>query len=162
MSKYEKFPQLKPSVPYAPNWRLSNFEKRLREIEGSYKVWNSVKKSGRGFLSLSEAGTSVNSHLLSQFQIITTLILTKFTIFYFESGWRETERSSNPVTVVIQVSNYEREPKVGHFHTIAKTIGPLSLAQSVLKVDNGETGDIYCISFEWWEYVWFERCFSFN
>ena len=39
----------KPLVPVASNWRISVFEKRLRETERSCNAVDSVKRSGGGF-----------------------------------------------------------------------------------------------------------------
>ena len=54
---------LNPSIPDAPNWRISAFEKKSGKTERSWIV-----AKGRGTLLLSEieAGTSVTSNVLAQ------------------------------------------------------------------------------------------------
>ena len=69
---------LNPSVPDAPNWRISVFEKRLHETETSKNVVGSVKRSGVNSSIISWRSDKL--HGLSKFKKSKGPNFTNFTL----------------------------------------------------------------------------------
>ena len=73
---------LNPSVPDAPNWRISDFDNwdcaKLRDRGSS---WIVSRRRAAVFLSYIEDGISVQSHLVLQFKNISGISTGNFSIF---------------------------------------------------------------------------------
>ena len=104
--------------PQAPNWRISAFEKRLRETEASWNVVVSVKRSGRGecFLKLEHLSNHTYSENSKKFVTRCCDRMCDLTVLLASICYRKT--AARP------------------FDTICDILRALRLVQSLLKGRN--------------------------